>query len=573
MRIRPFAARHASFATIAAMGTLVACSASAPQAPATTAGAGAAGSGSLSPNATYVSGSSAADVEVAADHLSFPAATHPEMLHHVAGDVLVGAKGGAKNPWGFLRKVTGFPAQQGGSIVVPTAPATLQDAVTQAKFQTTLASPKLTATGPVTTASGAVHPLGGVGTSGGTTVKLLDFSGTKLLDVSNSATLASGNTVGYSAHAAVTTGTLDFSPSFDIGADIEPNFSDPLASLQEFHVTATGALAADLELNLGMDLTGNMTGTDLAQLIAQGVLQSPSATLADYPVDLGTISLGIIDIPVHAQFTATLACDLSYGGGLGVDVGAKATGSVTAGFAYKNSTMTPVFAHTESFTLIGPTYTMDSAVHVRCSVRPLFDLSFFDVAAGSVYADPHVSLDAAAECSASALTGTVSGSAQAGIDAVASASVDVFGLFKWQKTCTLFDVESPTAAASGTFPLPGGANTSCVSHPPPAIPALPAPPPSCFGGGSGSASGSSGGAVDAGSDDAAAAAGDGGTCTHSACVSGPALGPACALDNQAGACIKAICQNDSFCCNFTWDGSCIAHVTNGDYGCLKSDCP
>jgi hypothetical protein len=80
--------------------------------------------------------------------------------------------------------------------------------------------------------------------------------------------------------------------------------------------------------------------------------------------------------------------------------------------------------------------------------------------------------------------------------------------------------------------------------------------------------------VDAGSSDAGSTvSSDAGSCDHSACTSGDALGASCTDDNQGGACITAICANDSFCCQFTWDGTCVAHVTNGDYGCLKSDCP
>ncbi len=575
--------RSAQLMSIAVAGAVAACSsAGGSQQPAPQ------GTVSLSSNATFVNAQSAGDVDVEASYLSFPAATHPDMLNHAIGDVLMGDKGGAKNPWGFIRKVTALPTQQGSSIIIQTSPAALTDAVTQATFKTTLTVPELTSSGPVSPSSNAVtvHPLGGVGTSGGTTIQLLDFSGTSLLNTSGTATLHSGDTVGYTAHATITTGTLDFSPSFDIGADIEPNLSDPLSSIQEFHVIATGQLAADLEVNTGVALTGNMTGVDLAELIAQQITQSPSMTLASYPIDLGSISLGIIDIPVHAQFTATLACDLSYGGGVGVDVGGTATASVTAGFEYQSSTMSPVFSNSESFTMVGPTWTMDSAIHVRCSVKPEFDLSFFDVAAGSVWVDGHVSLDASAVCSSSALTGTVSGSAQAGIDAVASANVDILGLYQWSKTCTLFDAESPTESVSGTFPLPGGSTTACVSTPPPANPAQGAPPPSCFGGGSSGSSGSStaslsGGASSGGSEDAGSAAtdggattaGDGGTCDHSACDTGNALGATCTQDNQGGACIAAICANDSFCCDFTWDGSCVAHITNGDYGCLPTDCP
>jgi uncharacterized membrane protein YgcG len=583
--------------SIATLGTLVACSSS--NGTKGTAGSPQ-GSGTLSQNAVFLNAKSASDVDVEPAFLAFPASTHSDQLERAVGDIIVGDKGGpsTKNPWGFLRKVTAAPVLDGETITIATTTATLNEAVSQATFQSTLQAPKLTATGPVTADARPIHALSGVGTSGGTTIQLLDFSGTKLLNVANSVTLHSGDTVGYTATATVTTGTLDFSPSFDIGADIEPNLSDPLSSVKEFHVKANGQLDADLELNLGFALTGNMTGADLTDLIAENVLQAPSATLADYPIDLGSISLGIISIPVHAEFKATLACELSYGGGVGVDVGGKVSGSVTAGFEYESSQLTPVFDHSESFTMIGPNWTSDAAVHVLCSVKPEFDLSFFDVASGSIYAQPHVSLDASAVCSPSALTATVSGSAQAGIDAVASANVDVFGLYQWNKTCTLFDVESPTAAVSGTFPLPGGATTTCTSNPPAAVAPLAAPPPSCFGGssrsssggssGSGSGSGSSSGGsssggstgddagttVDAGSSDAGSTvSSDAGSCDHSACTSGDALGASCTDDNQGGACITAICANDSFCCQFTWDGTCVAHVTNGDYGCLKSDCP
>jgi hypothetical protein len=240
--------RNWQLLSVVAMGGVVACSSSNAPAPGgDTTPAPNGGSAQLGDHTTVLDATKAGDVTVKADHLELPAATHADMLQRAVGDVLVGDKGGAGNPYGFLRKVSGAPTQQGAVIVVPTTAATLQDAVKQAKFQATLQAPQLTATGPVT-ASAPIHPLA----AGGTTIKLLDFSGTKLLDQSGSATLASGHTVGYQAHATVTTGTLSFSPSFDVGADIEPNFSDPPASLKEFHAIAQGQLDGDLELDVGV---------------------------------------------------------------------------------------------------------------------------------------------------------------------------------------------------------------------------------------------------------------------------------------------------------------------------------
>ena len=298
-------------------------------------------------------------------------------------------------------------------------------------------------------------------------------------------------------HATVTTGTLNFKPSWDVGAQIDVTQSDPI---QEFHAIGTGELDADLELDLGLSTTGNMTGADLAALIAKEITSSPSSTLADYPIDLGTISLGFFSIPVHAEFKATLSCDLSYGGALGVDVGGKATGTVKAGFEYQNSQFTPVLDHTESFTMVGPSWTAGEAAHVRCNVKPEFNLSFWDVASGSIWADGHVQLDAAADCNASNLTGTVTGNAQAGIDCAASANVDVLGLYKWNKQCTLFDLESPPLPGSATFTLPGGSGATCTEQKVSPLGGQPQPPPSCFGDGSGSSSGDDGGTTGGGDD-------------------------------------------------------------------------
>jgi len=64
-----------------------------------------------------------------------------------------------------------------------------------------------------------------------------------------------------------------------------------------------------------------------------------------------------------------------------------------------------------------------------------------------------------------------------------------------------------------------------------------------------------------------------GACDHSACATGDALGNTCTTDNQGGACIAAICANDSYCCTDAWSLSCIAHIQNGDYGCQPADCP
>ncbi len=48
--------------------------------------------------------------------------------------------------------------------------------------------------------------------------------------------------------------------------------------------------------------------------------------------------------------------------------------------------------------------------------------------------------------------------------------------------------------------------------------------------------------------------GGSGTCDHDVCTEGGPLDPSC------GTCAAAVCNADSFCCNNTWDGMCVAQV-------------
>jgi hypothetical protein len=69
------------------------------------------------------------------------------------------------------------------------------------------------------------------------------------------------------------------------------------------------------------------------------------------------------------------------------------------------------------------------------------------------------------------------------------------------------------------------------------------------------------------------AAGQCGGCDHDSCTTGGPLGTTCTQDGQNGACIQSICANDSYCCDFEWSASCVAHVTNGDFACAAKACP
>lgn len=466
---------------------------------------------------TVLAADVAADVDVRADRLIFPAKTHPAILAAKPGDVLVGDAGGPANAWGFLRKVQSV-AQDGDSTVALTQAATLTDVLKDGSLSAKVRGPG---------------------------VPIVDASGKKLLDVSGK-TDVNGKTLGYAAHVTVTKGTLAFSPEWDFDADLS-------GGLKTLRVAATGELDADLELDVGLSIDGDATGDDIAKLMAMDVLKAPSAVIADYPVDLGHVAIGPLSMPVHAEFKATLACDVAYGGAVDVAIGGKASASITAGFEYANGGMSPVYGHSETLEAIAPSGATNASVHARCSVRPELDLRFFDVAAGEVWAEAYVQLGADATCDAT--TGTLAGDARAGVLAAAHAKVDVFGLVQWEKACTLFDVESPAMRVSQTFALTG--NDACAVKLA-ALPVADANPSACFGGESRS-----------GEDDAGR---DAGAC-HDTCALGGPVGANCTSDTQEGACIASVCANDSYCCEFNWSASCVAHVTNGDYACVKRSCP
>ncbi|MFI5297013.1 MAG: hypothetical protein ACHREM_02855 [Polyangiales bacterium] len=559
-------------------------------------------------NAHVMTGSSVDDAVIGATTVTFQASLHPELLNLKPGDILVGDKSQAastQNHTGFLRKVVDVKAS-GSTIVVDTSVAYLTDVVRQGSFHATIQLPD---TVPATTSalSGKSLPSPKLSPKGGgTSIKLLDYSGTKLLDESGSATVGTaGHTVAYQLHATVTTGTLEFTPSFDIGADIVPDLLNPIGSIHGAHVIGTGTLNADAEFDVGLKITSSVTGDDIAALIASKITKSTSTTLVNYPiVDLGSLSLGPIPLPVSATFTTTLTCQAQFGTDLNVTGGAKASGSITAGFTYDgdSKTFTPQFSHSESFTQIGPNWTIDGDLYFHCVVEPKIAVNLFDMASGEIWADPYFTVEADASCSAATLTGDVHGDAYAGVSATAHGKLDVLGLFKWEKECELFDLESPHLPFSGSVPLPKG--STCVTAPAhPSVATHDTPAASCFDGSS------SGGDAGPGSDGGGEACvqtgepvptgwtcaaskwddctcdcgcgvkdidcGSGAACSgcdHDTCTIGTALGSSCTKDGQGGACIASICANDDYCCTSTWSASCVQHIIDGDYACTKNAC-
>lgn len=515
---------------------------------------------------TILESKSTDDVTVQADRLLFPKATHANIGGKKAGDVLVGDAGFSPttpNKWGFLRKVKAVRAE-GDNYVVDTEAAHLGDVITEGELKGTLTIPSLQPDDPAATTKS-------LGTKGGKTIKVLDFSGKTLFAKAGSVEVQPGKTLGYDAKVLLTKGTLDFTPTFDIGAKVKPALSLK-GAIKEAHVIATGQLDAVAEIDASLTLTGDATGEDVAALIAKKIFNKPSTTIADHKIKLPGLKLGFISVPAHAEFRAVVTCDLKWGGQTRVVVGAKASATVKAGAEYNGDTINPVWEHSESLEQLGPVWTINHDLGLRCAIVPELKLNLWDVAAGEITAEAYARLDARATCNSSTLTGDVEGSAQAGASAHAKAKLNIFGLYKWEKECTLFDVQSPEATFSGSFPLGKGATCTEVPATPAPTPKL-APSESCFGGTTVSGD-------DAGTGEDTGPSTDGGTdsgttevmCAHDVCTNGEPLTTGCTKDGQAGECIKAICREDPYCCETAWSVSCIDKVEKGMFGCTPRKC-
>ncbi len=538
----------------------------------------------LAQGVTSLTASQADDVSVSAGQLSFPAATHPDITALQAGAVIVGEAGisaGTKNPWGFLRKVVSVADDGNGNTVVTTQQATLLDLLDDGEFQGTLAVPADASASATTASVKTLHPKGGP-------ITLVNFDGKVLLDQALTATI-SGKSVGFNAKVTLTKGSLQFTPTYDVGAKIKPALTLDIKKLiSEAHAVATGSLDATVEVDAALKLVnpGALTGADIAAFIANELTKSTSSTLIDKDIALPSLNIGPLSMPAHAHFSATVDCDFKWGGETEVVVGATGNVTVTAGAKWDGSTVSPVWDHSQSLNQTGPTWTITDDMMLKCSVTPTFSLSLWDVAAGEVTASAYATLAAQAQCNSSALTGDVAGQAFAGASASAKASLDVFGLYKWQKECTLFDWQSPVASFTGSIPLGKGASCTPAPALTPPTPVT-APGPSCFGDGTTPSGDDSGVGDDSsilpGTDGGGASdASDGGTladgapikCGHDACTIGDVLTEGCTQDFEGGACIKAVCQNDPYCCTFGWTASCVNHLVTGDIaGCTPYACP
>ena len=540
-------------------------------------GGSTAGNVELAKNTQVLSQALADSVKVTPTQLTFPSGGEG-LLSKKAGDILVSdrqaASGSGQNPNGFLRKVKSV-SQTAEGVVVLTEAATLQESFQKLAFAAKITGPALSATGPVAQAThGALAP--GLHTQGmGSPINIIDFSGKSIFDLNDTVAIDTvpPKMIDFHAFAKVNKGTLDFTPSWDLGADISG------LSINGFHATGTGTLTAALELEAGIKTSTDLDSDSFTKLLAKKIFKSDSNVIANYPMDLGKISVGFISIPVSADFKATLACDFAYGGNVDVVAGANASASITAGVKYEGGKLSPVFDKSGMLMQVGPTWTTSGLVRIKCSITPEFSLKLYDLAAAEIWATGYASVSGSLSCSqATPPVATVAGEAYAGVKSGVHAKVDILG-YHFEKSCTLFKLETDHAMFSQTVNLPtlGNKLSSCsgdVTQPPEPTP----DPDACFATGGTGVIGGTMGCVNAGhdvpgewtcdatrygdckcdcgcgTDDVDCDAGACATCAHDECTVGDPLGPQCSP------CAKQMCDADPYCCGQYWGASCIEQM-------------
>jgi hypothetical protein len=499
-------------------------------------------SATLAERTTVIEGDLAEQAQVYPDRLVFPSSAWGKLGGKRAGDILVGdrAESSTGNPSGFLRKVVSV-SNDGMDVTVLTEPATLDEAVESLQFSAKIQTPALGLNGPITQGAGSLGIQGG-----GKPIQVLDFSGKQILDWTGEVEVDPGQKVGFNAFAKVNTGTVNFTPEWDVGADVG------FLKVKSFRLVGTGTLDAQLEVYAGVKLTTTLDAQSFTKLVAKKIFKSQSTTIAEYKYNAGKLKVGPLPIPLTGHFVATLQCDFTWGGGAEVTIGGAAKASVTAGMKYENGQMSPVFAKSAELTQTGPAWTLDGATRIMCAIRPEFGLNLYDVASGRVWAEGYVDVGGKLACGgkngAGEQTAIVSGQGAAGVTAGVQAKVDVFGLKKWEKDCILFSVDK-SAEFSRTFTLPGGPNATCTPDDQGFARQPPAPAPElCFGGGGSSSNPPPPPSADGGG------GGIPGTCTHGVCQVGEKLGSAC------DACTAKVCAKDPYCCTTYWGPSCFVAV-------------
>ena len=266
------------------------------------------------------------------------------------GDILVSGEGN-----GFLRKVTSTSVE-GNTITVTTQNARITDAVENGSVDTTI---------PITISTSAL----------GKGVNYNAIEGVTLvaggIDLTN-VILYSGSVSGEILTVSITEGSIDFSPSLNIGFKVESG------KIQEFHAVADGDLTLDVDFRATS--TGDVVHSDEIYLISIPIGQFVQF-IGIFPV------VEVVTLDIYAGFKTNIQASGD------LVVGLDNTSSVSVGAKYDQGQWTSVWENTSSLTSHPITWPLSSSIELEGYVEPRISVKFYAVAGPYISVVPNLLFD------------------------------------------------------------------------------------------------------------------------------------------------------------------------------------
>jgi hypothetical protein len=317
------------------------------------------------------------DVEVSADALTVTRTGHESLLDLPAGKLIVGRRGGAKNPDGFLRRVSSVTTE-GSKIVIHTEGASLSEAIVTGDLHE--------ASSPALADPGSSDMSLGPREFGGLLGGKIDISNAVVLDerdIGSSTGAVSASGVKLAAHAEVTSGYIDFRPR------VETDLHFAHRKLEHFRVSATADLDAKFEVDIDVKGEGTVT-TELSH----SVKTTKKKQLIKFPrMRLPPQFIGPVPVYEAIELAVVIGCDFTIKGDVHVRTGLQVSGHFSAGADYgahgwQKLGSAPTFKVTPTFDA-----TTAGNLEVSCGLTPQVSVLFYDMAGPTLSIGPYISTE------------------------------------------------------------------------------------------------------------------------------------------------------------------------------------
>ncbi|HEY8079816.1 MAG TPA: hypothetical protein VIF62_37050 [Labilithrix sp.] len=343
-----------------------------------------------------------ATVEDGRVRLSGPSADKYASL--APGSIFVGARGGAKNPDGFLRRVTRL-SREGSELVVETTPATLTDAVVSGAMNASSGTKPLDETEGLHALSESAKSFGEID---------IDFGNVTLFDNVD-------DVGGAKLHEQIVLdkAVLSARPFVNVDMQIAERKVTRFTALVEGNMDTSVHATAHVTLDGTPDADALKALAAKHNTISKVIYESPRAPLP-------TISIGRVPVSPAVKFTVTLTCDLAFGGTFDAQAGVEAKSYVRLGGVFeKEAWQDPIKSDFD----IQPSFTINRAgpIDARCAIETQVELSAYGVGGVTMSVAPYVDFGVSPPASTRDNM-LYPWQVDAGADGVMHGKNDVFGL-------------------------------------------------------------------------------------------------------------------------------------------------